>query len=194
MPGSYHHSKMLWGHVSCLGLWGLCPVLSGGFRGRRSWSHGPHLGDQVRSWPHWGTQVHLAVARCPAAGSGENRVLKEPSNPFQDQTRGATNHNSWMSLTFSPGLSAALEGVFGKRLSDTSPLWRVPRVHRADTHCQREPTFQIPPLWGPSFCDSGHLATAYSALNLQLLTGSVACGECPGSRGVRADPETKTRV
>lgn len=59
---------------------------------------------------------------------------------------------------------------------------------------QRELTFQIPPLWGPSFCDSGHLATAYSALNLQLLAHCAAHGECPSLRGVRADPETKMRV
>lgn len=62
---------------------------------------------------------------------------------------------------------------------------------RGSATFQREPTFQIPQLWGPSFCDSGHLATAYSALNLQLLGQCSAHGDCPSLRGVRADPETK---
>ena len=48
------------------------------------------------------------------------------------------NHQSWMTLTFLLGQSTALEGVFRKQLSDMSPLWHVPRVHSADTHCQRE--------------------------------------------------------
>lgn len=74
--------------------------------------------------------------------------------------------------------------------SGTSPEFiELKRTARGSATFQREPTFQIPPLWGPSFCDSGHLATAYPALSLQLLAR-----ECPSLRGVRADPETKMRV
>ena len=55
----------------------------------------------------------------------------------------------------------------------------------------REQPLQIPRWLGPSFCDSGHLARAYSAPNLQLQAQYIAHGEWPSLCSLRTDPETK---
>lgn len=79
--------------------------------------------------------------------------------------------------------------------SGTSPEFiELRRTARGGDTFQREPTLQIPQTWGPSFCDSGHLATAYSALNLQLLARRAARGDCPSLRCLRADPATEMWV
>lgn len=77
----------------------------------------------------------------------------------------------------------------------TSPEF-IELIHtaRRSATFQREPTFQISRLLGPSVCDSGHLATASSALNLHLPAQWATHDECPCSRLLRADPETKMWV
>lgn len=76
--------------------------------------------------------------------------------------------------------------------SGTSPEFiELRRAARGGDTFQREPTFQIPQTWGPSLCDSGHLATAHSALNLQLLAQRAARGDCRSLRCLRADRDTK---
>lgn len=79
--------------------------------------------------------------------------------------------------------------------SGTSPE-SIELIHTAkgSVTFQREQTCQFLQLLGPSFCDSGHLATAYSAPNLQLLTQRIAHGERPSLCSLRADPETKMWV
>lgn len=126
LPGDCHH--YVWAHAVCF-----CD-----FSGSRSC--GSRFGVQTRGWPQCGIQVGLAGGSVPSIEqyAQEMCVDERMIKPLPGSKWGVMNHNSWMSLTFLLGLSTTLEGVFRKRCSDMSALWHIPRVHRADAHCQRE--------------------------------------------------------